>query len=389
MSKRSSYMLGKNIFIKVVSLSSDQGVRLARALITDGELPPFIANEFLINHFISRKDRMILNDLNAFPVNNSLLTPNTQVLVSSKTYDLDYFNKYRDQSYSNAVDNLLDEFSTMDVYLPNLRQAASRGKTIRTALIISETVTGNYDDFLKKYLGSDNYNKLVLDSLIHISYLYHVYQNRYQCVHGDPKIHNYTWLELENPIDIEYDFRDQYNSNNSRIIRRRGVKHLFYLTDLEFVFSAIPKTINIDNDTYYYNFYTKIPPYENDNNDDKVYVPKITDLSPYEYNTNLYGGYSYQPNQIDASYSEFEEHTVFDWYNPNFPRLFSIDILTLVKMLLTYWYADSFDGDILRKLNIYFTQFVALSFMEENIHRRDEASYLRVSPATFAELLSS
>lgn len=387
MSSRSNYMLGKNIFIKVISLSSGQGVKLGRSLITQGELPPFTSNEFLINHLISRRDQPILNNLNN-PVNNSLLTPNTKVLVSSKSYNLDYFQKYKNTSYMDSLTDLLNDFSLMDAYLVNLRLIASEGKTIRTALIVSETVTGNYDDFLKKNVNNKNYNKLVIDSLIHISYLYFIFQNRYQCVHGDPKTQNYTWLELPEPIDIEYDFRDRYTSVNNRVIKRFGVKHLFYLTDLEFVYSPIPKKIEINDNTYFYNLHTKIGSYGMDDNDDRVYVPKITIESTYDYNINLYGGYNLKPNQL-TGYDRSEPNRLYDWFQPKFPRMFTIDILTLVKMLLTYWYADSFDGDVLRKLNIYYTQFVSLSFMEQNRQRRDKASYLKISPGTFSELLNS
>ena len=383
MSERSDFMLGQYIFIKVVSLTSDQGVRTARALVSDGILPPFTSNEFLINHLISRESNTILS--NDMSVNNSLLSPRTTVLVSGQSYNLGDFNKYSTMSYDDTVQDLLEGFSTMDSYLKNLRNISARGKTIRTALIISKIVTGNYDDFLKKHKDIEGYDKVVLDSLVHISYLYYIFQNRYQVVHGDPKVQNYTWLELDTPIDIEYDFRDEYDSDSVRIIRRKGVKHLFYLTDLEFVYSSIVKTINIDGNIYYYNFKTQAAWYGEDNNDDRIYVPKITKDIPYQLNFKLYGGYNLEPNQP----SKMGDITLYDWFEPIFPRMFSIDLLTFVKMLLTYWYADSFDGDILRKLNIYFTQFVSLSFVEENPRRRDQGSYLRVSPGTFAVLVNS
>lgn len=385
MSKRSDYILGQSIFIKVISLTHDDGVRLSRALISQNELPPFSTNEFLINHLISRENVPILNGNKIIPPRyNSLLSPKTVVLVSSKSYNIEYFNKYINSSYKNTMNDLMRSFSLMDNYL-NL---SSRGKTIRTALIISEAVTGSYNDFLKKNSEDENYDKMVIDSLIHISYLYQKFQENYQCVHGDPKIHNYTWLELKTPINIEYDFRDEYNSGN-RLIRRSNVKHLFYLTDLEFAYSPIIKIININDNNYYYNFKNQVGIYGRDNNNKEnneiIYVPKITKDSPYRYNTNLYGGYNYEPNKI----FEGDNNTLFDLFEPIFPRMFTIDILTLVKMMLTYSYADSFNGDVLRKLNIYFTQFVSLSLMEENPNRRGKGNYLRVSPGTFGELLNS
>ena len=60
MSERSDFIIGQDIFIKVVSLSPDEGVRVARSLTSSNELPPFKANEFLINHLISRKNQVIL-----------------------------------------------------------------------------------------------------------------------------------------------------------------------------------------------------------------------------------------------------------------------------------------------------------------------------------------
>lgn len=251
------------------------------------------------------------------------------------------------------------------------------GGVIRTALIISETISGNYSNFLEKYNKNTQYNKMVLDSLIHISYLYHVFQNRYQFVHGDPKVQNYTWLELKNPIDIVYDFRDEYDSSNNRLIVRKGVKHFFYLTDLEFIWSPIIKR----DEKFYYNFNHKHYWY-NSNIENVIYIPKISNVKYYQLNFNLYGGYDL------LSKLQNNNLNVYELYNPIFPRMFTIDILTLIKMLLTYWYAGSFNGDILRKLNMYFTKFISLSAMEENIHRRNKGNYLNLSPGSFAVLLN-
>ena len=313
-----------------------------------------------------------------------MLSPETLVLVSGASYSLSDFDKYRELSYEDTVSDLGGKFSEMEHYLRAVRKLAEEGRYIKTAIIISRRVTGNYDEFLKKYVGSSDYNKLFADSLIHISYLYHHLQGNYQAVHGDPKTHNYTWLELEEPINIIYDFRNKYDNSDNRIVRRKDVKHIFYLTDLEFVFSPILKTVTIDNNTYYFDFFIQAAWYGEDLNDDRVYVPKISKDPPYELNFQLYGGYLYQPNQDVSAFP-----TLYELFEPIFPRMFAIDLLTLVKMLLTYWYADRLNGSNLRKLNIYFTQFVSLSFMEKNPHRRNEGDYEQVSPGSFAHLLNS
>ena len=59
MSERSEFLLGKFTFIKVVSLNTERGKKLSNALLTEGELPPFTSNEFLINYFIGRNKNNI------------------------------------------------------------------------------------------------------------------------------------------------------------------------------------------------------------------------------------------------------------------------------------------------------------------------------------------
>lgn len=367
MSERSSFILGKYAFIKVISLSQTQGELIQKAL-TNGDVLPFEANEFLFSYLISQ-DKSILKNVSK----SELITPGTQVLVSGKSFSIQDFLPFKDLSYENINNELMNNFITFDRY--------STG-TIRTVLIISETVTGNYLDFLKNYNKTSNYNKLVVDSLIHIAYLFHVFQNKYQAIHGDPKVQNFTWLKLDKPIDIEYDFRDQYNSNPSNVIVRRGVEHLFYLTDLEFVWSPIVK---VDN-RFIYNF--KHNYFWYDNQAEKIYVPKISEQEYYQLNFNLYGGYDIEPKQ-NMGISRMERSNVYELYGDKFPRMFTIDILTLVKMLLTYWFAGSFNGDLLRRLNIYFTKFVALSNMETNPNRRNTGDYRDLSVSSFASLLNS
>ena len=315
--------------------------------------------------------------------NNTLLTPDTQVFVSARKYNLDYFKQYKNKSYSDTVSDLKTKFTTMDLYLKNIKHLASKGKTIKTALIISRTVTGNYDQFIKD--DKTDY-KDILDSLIHIMYLHFTLQNKYQTVHGDPKTQNYTWKKLNKPIDITYDFRDEYNHSNSMIIKRKNVKNVFYMTDLEFVYSPILKTVDIDGNKYYFNFKIQVGAYGSTENN--IYVPKITsdENSVYKYNQNimnLYGGYNIKPKETMHG-----SEGVHEWFGDNFPRMFTIDILTLVEMLLLF-YPYFFDGELLRKMNMYFTQFVSLSHMEKDPYSIDKSIYKRVSPATFAMLLNS
>ena len=384
MSKRSNFILGDYVFIKVVTLNDDQGIRLAKALVSEGNLPPFTSNEFLINYLITKENKLLLDNTSLPTKDNSLLSPGTIVLVSGYEYNLSDFDKYKNISYDETITEVKTNFIDMDEYLSNISRLNEKGKYIKTAVIISKKVTGNYNDFLEKYSNDSEYNRLFEDSLIHISYLYKHFQENYQAVHGDPKIQNYTWLELDTPINIIYDFRDKYNDSNNRIIRRKEVKHLFYMTDLEFIFSLILKTVNINDNTYYFDFAHQAAWYGEDNNNDRIYVPKISSELPYQHNFNLYGGYWYQPEQDLPS-----NPTLYDYFNGVFPRMYSIDLLVLIKMFLTYWYAGSLNGSNIRKLNIYFTQFISLSQIEQNPHRRDETSYDDVSPGGLAELMGS
>ena len=387
MSARSDFMLGKYVFIKVVTLNRDQATRLAKALVTPNEEPPFTSHEFLFNYLVSNDDSLLNDNIIIFPKYNSLITPKTSVYVSGNQYELDYFDKYKSSEYDDTINEIEKSFIHMDTYLRKIRDLSATGKYIKTALIISETVTGSYDDFIKKYQDSEDFNKIFLDSLVHITYLSHKLQQKYQSVHGDPKTQNYTWLELDQEMDIRYDFRDEYDQSNARIVRRGNVKHLFYLTDMEFVFSPVSKTLTLYGNNYHFNFFTTTASWYGDewnDADSQIFVPKISDSDLYQSNHNLFGGYFLQPEQDVPP-----NPTLFNYYPDGYPRMFTVDLLTLIKMLLTYWYADKLNGSNLRKLNIYFTQFVALSFIEENPNRRNEADYNRVSPGTFAELLGA
>ena len=258
MSERSDFLLGTFVFIKVVSLNDERGRRLAKALVTNEVLPPFTSNEFLFNYLISRDNRKLIPNFKGNSEDNTMITPGTKVLVSGKSYTLEDFEKYKEMEYDEVMTDLSNNFSDMDQYIKNIRSLSTEGKSIKTAVIISKTMTGNYDDFFRLNADEEGYNKMVLDSLVHIMYLYFKFQNRYQALHGDPKVQNYTWLVLDDPIDIIYDFRDEYDNSSDRIIRRKDVQHLFYLTDLEFVYSPVLKNIKMDNNTYYLNFNTTI-----------------------------------------------------------------------------------------------------------------------------------
>ena len=243
-------------------------------------------------------------------------------------------------------------------------------------------MTGSYRDFINQHINSETD---VTNSLIHISYLYHQLQTKYQAVHGDPKIHNYTWLELDQPMDMIYDFRDGYDNNTSKVIRVYGVKHLFYITDFEFVYSPITKVV----DGYSFNFKNdSIYGSEIENNPNIYYVPQITSTDPqYDYNVNLYGGYGVVPDVLPNSNPD-PGSTLYNYY-PIFPRMFTIDLITLIKMFLTYGYTDRMRPNLLRKLNMYFTRFGSYSRSEEDPNHRNKESYLNLGPAELAKLVSS
>lgn len=366
MSERSVFILGEYVFIKIVSLNESQGESVQQSL-QNGETIPFESIEFLFSYLISKSGEILRN-----VPRSTLITPGTQVFVSMQSYTVQNFSHLKDFSYQNVAGELQKNFIPFDRYSTGI---------IRTAVIISEKMTGSYEHFLGTYRLSKEYDKLVTDSLTHIAYLLHVLQNKYQGIHGDPKIQNYTWLKLDKPIDIEYDFRDQYNSDPSRIIVRKGVEHLFYLTDLEFAWSPVVK---FDN-RFRYNF--KHNNYWYSNEGEKIYVPKISNQDYYQLNFNLYGGYNVGTKQ-DMDAWRMQVSNIYELYGDKFPRMFTIDILTLIKMFLTYWYAGRFGGDLSRRLNIYFTKFVAISNMEKDPYRRDTGDYRDLSVSSFATLLN-
>ena len=77
---RSDFILGNDIFIKVVSLTIEEGREVQKSLI-NGNVFPFKANEFLINYLITLNNNNTIDDHS-----KNLLSPQTMVLVSTQSY---------------------------------------------------------------------------------------------------------------------------------------------------------------------------------------------------------------------------------------------------------------------------------------------------------------
>ena len=317
MDLRSDYIFGKDVFVKLIQLDRETLNRLRNALKT-GDYAPFITVEFLITDLISRE-------------RPDLISPGSRVLMSDRNIDIEYF---QGAEYKNVV----KEFRDLNLE-----------KDVKTVIIISDKLDGN----LEKFVRNESNKSEIENALIHICWLYFEYQKLFKCTHGDPKPANYTWRKLDTEIEIEYDFRDEFDNGDHRLIKRK-VKNLFYLTDLEFAHS--PFILERGNKKY--NF-TKIYEFIDDKRKDIILQPKLSSSPYYDYNTNLYGGY---------------EDRVFGI----FPRFFVIDLLTLVKVFLTYDYPQQIGRKVLRKLNIYFTRYLSLTY-----------NFLKVSPAALAILLDS
>ena len=317
MDLRSDYILGKDVFVKLISLDEETLNRLRKAL-KNGDYAPFITVEFLITDLISRE-------------RPDLISPGSRVLMSERKLDIEYFQ-------NSQYKNIVKEFRDLDL-----------SKDIKSVIIISDKLDGN----LEKFIRDPSNRSEIQNALIHICWLYFEYQKLFKCTHGDPKPANYTWRKLDTEIEITYDFRDDFDRSDRRLIKRK-VKNLFYLTDLEFAHSPFL----LERDGNKYNF-TKIYEFIDDSRKDIIVKPKLSSSPYYDYNTNLYGGY---------------EDRVFGV----FPRIFTIDLLTLVKVFLTYNYPQHFSSDLLRKINLYFTRFLSLNY-----------NYIKASPAAFAILLNS
>ena len=316
MDLRSDYIFGKDVFVKLIQLDKETLTRLRLALKT-GDYAPFITVEFLITDLIRRE-------------RPDLISPGSRVLMSEKKLDIEYF---QDSEYKNIV----KEFRELDL-----------SKDVKSVIIISDKLDGNLERFIRYGEKSE-----IENALIHICWLYFEYQKLFKCTHGDPKPANYTWRKLDAEIEITYDFRDEFDSSEKRLIKRK-VRNLFYLTDLEFAHSPFL----LEREGKKYNF-TKIYEFIDDKRNNILYKPRLSSSPYYDYNTNLYGGY---------------EDRIFNI----FPRIFTIDLLTLVKVFFTYDYPQHFPADLLRKLNLYFTRFLSLNY-----------NYLKASPAAFSILLSS
>ncbi len=332
MDLRSDYILGKDVFVKLIRLDDETRERLDTSLKNGKEYAPFVTVEFLMTYLISKE-------------RPDLISPGSQVLYSDKELDIKYFS---DKTYSEII----NEFSRFN---PN-------STNVKNVLIISDLLEGNLEKFVR---GTPDRKELE-DSLIHISWLYFEYSKLFFATHGDAKPANYTWRKLDNPVDITYDFRDSFDSSETRLITRRGVRNLFYLTDLEFAHSPFV----ITKEGKYFNF-TKIYDFIDDGRKDIILVPKLSSDPYYDYNNNLYGGY-YQ--KVVKKEGDIRERFGI------FPRMFTIDLLVLIKTFLTYDYPQYFPSYTLRKLNLYFTRFISLS--------SDNRDYSKASPSAFAFLIN-
>ena len=359
MDVRSSFLLGKHVFIKVINLD-DRIVQELKTSLQTGSYLPFETNEMIANYLLSGV---------SFDSITQILTPNTKVLVSSNSYTLNDLNKYSLETYDRTLEDLYNNFVDFNpLFISN----------ISTVILLSRKVDGNLESFLRVYGPNE---KEIADALIHLSYIYFVFSKQYSMLHIDPKINNYTWQKLDKPIDITYDFSD--NVNNKKIVRK-NVSHLFYLTDLEFVYSPIVHT----QQNIYFNFSKQYEWLRDDREnvtfgprstlieDQKrgnhlIIVPKISSEPYYDYNVNLFLGI----NGFD------------NLSNLRTQRMFVIDILVLVKMILTYDYISYLPASISRILQRYFTLFCSLSKEEEE--NRYSVNYDLVSSYSFAKSLNS
>lgn len=343
MDLRSEFVSGKDVFIKLVNIETNVSKFLGEALQDPNKFLPFAVKEMVMSYLLSLEE--------------NLITPGTKVLVSERSYDISFFNKYKEVSYDLTLKDLKENFIDFEDYLLNMNK-------IKSGIIISKKVDGNFDMFL-----SSKNEKTQKDAFIHLAHLYYEYQKKYKAIHGDPKTANYTWLKLKTPIDIEYEF-DNFN------IKRKNVENLFFLTDLEFVYSPIIKSKNIKNKTFYFNFSKKYE-WMDDNRKNLLYLPKISTNPYFDYNLNLYGGYD---QKIVKEKGNIED--IFGL----FPRFLTVDILILIKMVLTL-YPEILSASILRKLNIYFSIFSSLSSNDIEKYFRYKINYSSVSPSSFAKLL--
>lgn len=359
MDLRSEFILGKEIFIKIIRISRENFIDFKNALL-DKNYIPFPCNEIAINYLLTTYEK-------------ELISPNTYIFYTNRSYNL---YEYKDLAFTDILEKMkkYKEFSPEDFVQED---------NVETFLILSQRVTGNLEQFInirsieledrKKW----EWEKELTDAFIHICYLYYKFQKVFTAVHIDPKLSNHTWLKLDKPIDITYDF-------DEKKIVRKNVRNLFFLTDLEFIYSPIIKSQDIGNNKFYYNF-SRIYDWLKDNRENLIIVPKISSEYGniyYDYNVNLFGGYN-APIKLSDNVEEKDIKRIFGL----FPRMFAIDLLTLIKMILTYDYSEKLSSNIRRKFNMYFTLFQSLSRQEkENKYR---VNYEKVSPISFADFLNT
>lgn len=358
MGTRSKVFLGKYVFVKYIELTEDVSNRLKTSLET-GDYSPFDCNEFLASYLLSEE----------IP---ELVSPGTLVLsssISSRDFSYETLEKYKNKKYNDFLSSLTNSYKFKEF------SPFSYDDKQKTILILSDLLTGNFREFLE---NNQNKNKGedVRNALIHISYLLFRLEKDYKSIHGDSKLENYTWRKLDNPIDYTYDFRTLLD-NSADLVFTLRINHLFYLTDLEFIHSLEPfkiksKTIN----------FTKVYDWMSD--DKSIFVPKLSAEEYYDFRNNLFEGYHQDFSKfLNADSWEKQEEYMYT-------RMFSIDLLLLIKILLTRDYSEqkNISPDLRRKLNIYFANYCAISQREIDPQLRYTSSYKKVSPEQFAFLLS-
>ena len=353
MSERSDFVKGDHVFIKLINLKDEDSTTLSKIFNENlKEALPFATKEFVANQVISTYNPNIDKSL--------ILSPGTRVFISETMYDLSLFENIKNAKYDQFINYIMSggtfkEFS----YINNMK--------IKTVLIISVTLDGSFYDFLTKKSRDE---EEISNALIHISYLYHMLTKNFNMVHGDPKPHNYTWKKLDNPININYDF-------GGTIIERKNVKHLFYLTDLEFVYSPFRIDVFVSENNYIKVEFDDKYQKNVDLLEDVIYVPMISSKGKYTYNRGLYRGYN---ENIPPNESK----------DVRFPRIFTIDLLTLIKGFLTYsTYLSKTPTNLIRKYNMYFTKYQALAKEELDKQKRGHVDYSKVSPVEIALLFES
>lgn len=355
MGSRSKVFLGKYVFIKYIEIEENVSERLKSSLIS-GDYSPFDTNEFLASYLLSEGSP-------------ELVSPGTTVIYSLNNFSFEDLNKYENKRYNDFLNSLIENNSFIKFSPDNIIESS---ENIKTVLILSEKLTGNFRGFLERKRKDNE----VRYALIHICYLLHKLAKDYKSIHGDSKLENYTWKELEKPIEYTYDFRTE-NDNSSDLVFTLQINHIFYLTDLEFIHSITSFAVSSSSNDLVINF-SKVYDWMSDNK--SIFVPKLSAEEYYDFRNNLFEGYQ-------QDFSIFLKRQEEDGWM--YTRMFSIDLLLLIKIILTRDYTEqnNVSPNLRRKLNIYFANYCAISQREIDPQLRYKSSYQKVSPAQFAFLL--